>query len=559
MSISLLFLSVCLPLAAQVGGETELLHQFSGQVAFHGLGSSVSGAGDVNADGTPDYIIGAPFADPGGLQVGSAYVISGATGTLLYQFDGLQVNGDFGASVSGAGDVDADGHADLLIAAPRLDTGIYQGNGGVYVYSGATGALLARVVGHGFNIGFGYAMDAAGDVNADGYDDFIVGEYLLNSGLGAAYVYSGADASMLYQFQGAATGDLYGWAVAGVGDMNGDSFDDFAVSAHQSSPGGVSKAGAVYVYSGATGSILHQINGFDTDVALGVAISGAGDLNSDGVPDLLASTTDPLFGVSYNFVFAYSGATGEELQRIDGDSYGIFGFGEALAGVGDANGDGVDDFLVGTPNSFFGTGTWRPWGSAFLFSGATGQLLTRIDADSSGVELGGSVAGVGDINGDGTTEFIIGAHKAEDNGRPFSGSAYVYSFDPFLVADSYSASASTGGVVQLELNFPAAAAGDDYKVLISAAGFGPTTYGVEIPLTQDSMVIDTFFGTYPMPTHSNMQGTLSATGSALASFTVPSGLPSALVGRTYWIAAIASPPGQLPHYSSVYAPLEITL
>jgi hypothetical protein len=191
-------------------------------------------------------------------------------------------------------------------------------------------------------------------------------------------------------------------------------------------------------------------------------------------------------------VFAYSGATGEELQRIDGDSYGIYNFGESLAGVGDASGDGVDDFLVGTPNSFFGSGTWHPWGLAFLFSGATGQLLTRIDANTSGLELGGSVAGVGDINGDGTTEFLI--------------------------ADYYSVSASAGGVVQLHLNFPAAAAGDDYKVLISAAAFGPTTDGVEIPLTQDSMVVDTFLGNYPMAVHSNLLGTLSATGQAQASY-----------------------------------------
>jgi hypothetical protein len=180
MPISHLLLA-CLPFAAQVGGETELLHSFSGQMAFHNLGTSVAGAGDVNADGD---------------------------------------------------------------------------------------------------------------------DDFIVGESRWNNSTGAAYVYSGADASTLHSFSGAASAELFGWDAAGVGDMNGDGFEDIAVSAYLASPGGISQAGAVYVYSGATGGLLHLFPGFDVDVNLGQAISGAGDLNSDGVPDLLVSTTDHFFGVS---------------------------------------------------------------------------------------------------------------------------------------------------------------------------------------------------------------------------------------------------------------------
>ena len=111
--------------------------------------------------------------------------------------------------------------------------------------------------------------------------------------------------------------------------------------------------------------------------------------------------------------------------------------------------------------------------------------------------------------------------------------------------------------MSLVLDFPRMTGSGDYKALISATGMGPGHHGVDIPLSMDSMVRDTYLGIYPFAIHNGLQGTLSATGDALADFTVPAGLPASPIGRTYWLAAVAIQPGFLPQFSSVAIPIEI--
>jgi len=113
------------------------------------------------------------------------------------------------------------------------------------------------------------------------------------------------------------------------------------------------------------------------------------------------------------------------------------------------------------------------------------------------------------------------------------------------------------GPLNLNLDFPNAAAFDEYKVLISGTGTGPAFYGVAIPLSWDSIAFDSFFGVYPVPA-TNMQGTLDTSGNASASLAVPAGIPLSLVGSVFYLAAIANQPGQLPEYSSVAVSLTIT-
>ncbi|MCP4091820.1 MAG: hypothetical protein GY747_00075 [Planctomycetes bacterium] len=143
-------------------------------------------------------------------------------------------------------------------------------------------------------------------------------------------------------------------------------------------------------------------------------------------------------------------------------------------------------------------------------------------------------------------------------GQASIGSVYTYAFNPYLIPSTGAVSASAGGTINYDLTFPAAGL-DQYKILISQTGMGPVTYGVAIPLTRDSLVLDTFFGNYPVPGTSGMHGTLDAAGHASASMTIPAGIPAGLVGRTYYFAAIANQPGQLPEYSSAAMALRIIL
>ena len=226
------------------GADGSLLYQVTGDTAGDEFGVSVSIAGDVNGDGRADFIVGAHLGDPvgGGSNAGSAYVFSGADGSILYHRTGDSVEDRFGWSVSGAGDVNGDGRADFIVGATHDDpAGIDSGS--AYVFSGADGSLLYQVTGDTSFDFFGYSVSGAGDVNGDGRADFIVGAYLDDpagggEAAGSAYVFSGADGSLLYQRTGDTASDQFGWSVAGAGDVNGDGKADFIVGAYKDDPAG---------------------------------------------------------------------------------------------------------------------------------------------------------------------------------------------------------------------------------------------------------------------------------------------------------------------------------
>ncbi|MCH7879867.1 MAG: FG-GAP repeat protein, partial [candidate division Zixibacteria bacterium] len=181
-----------------------LPYYFTGEAAGDVFGISVSGAGDVNNDGFADLIVGALPNDAGGSNAGRAYVYSGQTGALLHTFTGEAAGDWFGHSVSGAGDVNNDGFADLIVGGPGNNAG--GGNAGrAYVYSGQTGALLHTFTGEAAVDFFGFSVSGAGDVNNDGFADLIVGAYRNDAGgsdAGRAYVYSGQTGALLHTFTG---------------------------------------------------------------------------------------------------------------------------------------------------------------------------------------------------------------------------------------------------------------------------------------------------------------------------------------------------------------------
>jgi len=409
----------------------EELYAFTGAAAGDQFGNSVSGAGDVNDDGFADLIVSAPWNDAGGDWAGRAYVYSGQTGGLLYTFTGEAAGDRFGISVSGAGDVNGDGYADLIVGADRNDAGGTDA-GRAYVYSGQTGGLLYTFTGEAAYDYFGASVSGAGDVNGDGYDDVIVGAHYNDAGggsAGRAYVYSGQTGALLYTFTGEAAGDLFGVSVSGAGDVNYDGYADLIVGAGWNDAGGTN-AGRAYVYSGQSGALLYTFTGEAAGDQFGRSVSGAGDVNSDGYADLVVGAFAYPGGTYAGRAYVYSGQTGALLYTFTGEAAGDY-FGWSVSGAGDVNYDGYSDLIVGAADYAGGGDAGR----AYVYSGQTGGLLYTFTGEAAGDAFGISVSGAGDVNNDGYAELIVGAYL-NDAGGADAGRAYVYSCSTFVCGDA---------------------------------------------------------------------------------------------------------------------------
>lgn len=526
------------PVSGQiVGGAWEVRHEFDGfsqgLAAYDYFGESVDSVGDIDGDGLADLIVGARHADPGGrVRAGSVFVYSGSSGVLLFRFDGSIAEGRFGTSVAGAGDVDGDGVPDLAVGAPGH---ILVPHPSAFIYSGATGNLIHQFTyGTGADDQFGVSVAGAGDVDGDGHGDLIVGgpqaDLPGQLDAGVALVYSGATGNALYTFQGTA-GIQLGWSVAGAGDVDADGSPDLVVGAPHADPAGVAGAGSCMVFSGATGVLLHRWDGNYFGGILGFSVDGAGDADGDGHTDLIVGAPTA-FGSGRSIL--YSGATGQVLQTHMGSIDGAQGVyhGGSVAGVGDVDGDGYDDHLVGA--MFDSLGGTLPWqGSARLYSGATGALLHVHFGSAQGGRLGSAVAG-GDLNGDGIPDLVTGAPDGGANG---GGSVEVTVLAPFLDLDVAVLSASGGGVARLDLDFPASEAGARYAVLASLAGTGPVVLGgLPVPLAMDPLLQQLAQGAAPALLQ-GAYGFLDMQGEASASLQAAPSL-SGVAGQTIHFAAV---------------------
>jgi hypothetical protein len=550
------------PLLPQgVGGESTLLQRWDGPPSAAAFTVAVSGVGDLNSDGFDDIAVAAPRASLGGISLsGSVFVYSGATGTLLYQWNGSHYGGLFGAAISGGGDINADGIPDVIIGAPSTNTGGVSHSGSVFAYSGADGSLLFRWDGVTIGEGLGGAVDCASDLNGDGHADILVGADSAEIGgmplTGHVTAFSGADGSVLYRWEGEAVRDEFGTAVAGLGDINGDAIDDVLITARAADSNGLEGTGAAYAFSGADGSLIFRWNHPVEFDRWGTAAAAAGDVNGDGTPDILLGA----YLASDEFLMSgaacvLSGVDGSVLHLWHGESGGNW-FGYSVAGTGDINEDGFADVLIGANSANPGGLFWA--GSTYLYSGFDGSLMQRWDGEAAWESSGNAVGNAGDVNGDGRPDILTSAAATSQGGG--TGSAYVYSFDPFLFSDVTSVSASAGGVINLQLNLPSTAALFGYRVLMSATGYGVMTdHGAPIPLAQDFLVDDSYYGVYPFSSFSGLHGVLDANGDALASVNfAPLEISPTMVGRTIWIAAAASQNGVKPaELSSIALPITI--
>ncbi|MGE0478901.1 MAG: dockerin type I domain-containing protein [Phycisphaerae bacterium] len=411
------------------------------------FGASIATVNDTNFDGFADLVVGAPFESSSAVSgAGRAYLLSGATGDVLQTFvsPNAEVGGWFGFAVAGVDDVDGDGRGDVLVGAPKEDPGAAPDRvGRAYLFSGASGALLATLASPNAELGgeFGYSVAGVPDSTGDNRGELVVGAWLEDPGAapadaGRAYLYNGATRTLIATL--ASPSDeafaYFGASVAGVPDINGDARGDVVVGAPQANPGSSpSGAGRAFVYSGLNGSLLRTLASPNEEAGgeFGRAVAGLRDATGDGRGDIVVGAwlEDPgPSPINAGRAYIFSGASGALTAALVSPNEELAGiFGRAVAGVPDVDGDGAGDVLAGAPQEDPGASADQA-GRAYVFSGATGRLLAVLAPPlAGGGEFGYSVAGVPEIGGDQRGNAAVAARFALPSGAPpNSGAAFVF-------------------------------------------------------------------------------------------------------------------------------------
>ncbi len=332
---------------------------------------------------------------------------------LAFEIGGEAQSDAFGKAVCGIGDIDGDLFGDFLVGADFYDSGVLDDAGAVYAYSGVDGSLLYRIDGTSKQGKFGGDISPTGDVDGDGIGDFIVGARFMDTGnardSGAALVYSGATGDLIYQIQGTKTNTFFGISVAGIGDVNLDGVPDFAIGERGAVSSGGSNPGWVRLYSGSDGQAMFSFQADISGDLFGDEIAPIGDVNGDGAPDILVGA--PGIGAA----FLYSGADGTQIRVWDSFPAGSDA-GSSMASIGDLNGDGLPDVLIGEPSHR----------NVYIYETGTGQLIGTLTQTVTYDKFGVAVSSAGDIDLDGKEDILVGANMASPAGTQ-TGCAFVYS------------------------------------------------------------------------------------------------------------------------------------
>jgi FG-GAP-like repeat/FG-GAP repeat len=381
---------------------------------------------DYNGDGYADVLVGAPDNDDNGPNAGKAYVYFGGAGSTFDTApDGVlksPIGGQyFSESISSAGDFDGDGYADVLVGVPLSDA-----KGRAFLYFGGSGSAfeptpdidLREATG---DLRFGASVSSAGDFNGDGFGDLVIGSPgdLAFSSPGGAVVYFGnADRmkpegiKLSLESNPNHAGDL----VALLGDLNNDGLSDISVGDASIPPNAESDCSSG-LYLGRTELMPNQR---PDDLLTGrlrgckLAIKGAGDVNGDGFSDLVKAFGDSGIG-------SFSGANvtlslGSAMSRFPTGEITLTSGARAIASIGDANGDGFDDFAIGRTASSVTVDLY--FGAARVDSPFR-PILSHMGPQGS---FASTLAGIGDVNGDGLADIAIGDPALNSN----QGSVSLY-------------------------------------------------------------------------------------------------------------------------------------
>jgi len=459
------------------------------------FGISVSTAGDMNADGFADVILGGNYIDNGQTDEGRAFVYLGYSGGLnngsAIIYESNQSSSEFGFSVATAGDINGDGFSDVIIGAHEFDNPS-TGEGAAFVYLGSATGMGTTPgwtdEGNQANANFGNSVSTAGDVNGDGYSDVIVGVPSFDNGQnseGAAFVYYGSDLGLSTFSNWSAEGNqadaFFGVSVSAAGDVNGDGYSDVIVGAYLID-NGESDEGAAFVFHGSASGLSLSSNwsdeGNQNEARFGSSVSTAGDVNGDGYSDVIIGSYRFENGqVDEGAAFVYHGSSSglsltsnwsAESNQVDAR------FSYSVSTAGDVNGDGYSDVIVGA--YLFDNGQLNE-GAAFVYHGSASglSLASNFSAESNKVSafFGWSVSTAGDINGDGYSDVIVGAYGFDD-GQSLEGSAFVYhgSASGLSLTSNWNAESNQSGAT---FGFSVSTAGD-----VNGDGYSDVIIGAQL-------------------------------------------------------------------------------
>lgn len=412
------------------------------------MGNRVGLAGDVNGDGYSDVLVCAWTYDKGQTNEGVVFLYHGSAAGLNANspviIEANQAESMMGFCASGAGDVNGDGYSDILIGARHYDKG-QTDEGAVFIYHGSALGInpnnAATILeSNQANAYLGHSAATAGDVNGDGYSDVIVGAIMYDKGHtneGAAFVHYGSAQGLnpvaAVTLESNQAEAQFGYATASAGDVNGDGYSDVIVGAMYYDKG-QSNEGAAFIYQGSqTGVSPTPISTLESDQAgaqFGCSVASAGDVNGDGYSDVIAGALtydngEVDEGGAFVWLGEAKGVTSQEAFILEG-SQSESEMGVSVAGAGDINGDGYDDILVGACKYDNGQ---QDEGIVFIYYGSILGIPhmpnATIERNQASAQLGYSVASAGDVNGDGYADVIIGAPEYS-SGQTNEGVAFIF-------------------------------------------------------------------------------------------------------------------------------------